>query len=89
MLNKMINVVLIEDKSELRAINRKYAEITTKLSLQYNDQLEYCNIMLGKRVMSLDAINEECYQYIGELTQEISCLEMKLSKNESMKQRML
>ena len=33
MLNKMINEVLVEDKSELRAINRKCAEITTKLSL--------------------------------------------------------
>ena len=81
MLNKMINEVLIEDKSELRAINWKCAEITTKLSLQYNDRLEYCNIMLGKRAMSLNEINKECYQYIGELTQEVSCLEIELFEN--------
>ena len=92
----MINKVLVEDKSELRAINRKCTKITTKLSLQYNDKLEYCNLMLGKRVMTLDKINKEYYRYIselnqeiGELTQEILHLEMKLPKNESMKWRIL
>ena len=39
--------------------------------------------------MGFEEINDEGYQYIGELTQEISRLEMKLSKNESMKWRML
>jgi len=67
MLSSIINEVLVEDKSELRAINRKCTEIITKLSLQYNDKLEYCNLMLGKRVITLDKINEECYQYISEL----------------------
>jgi hypothetical protein len=67
MLSSMINEVLVKDKSELRVINRKCTEITTKLSLQYNDKLEYCNLMLGKRVITLDKINEECYQYISEL----------------------
>ena len=60
-ISSMINEVLVEDKSELRAINRKCTEITTKLSLRYNNKLEYCNLMLGKRVMALDKINDECY----------------------------
>ena len=82
MLNKMINEVLVKDKSELRAINRKCTEITTKLSLQYNDRLEYCNRMLRKRVTSLDEINEECYRHISELNQEVSRLEIELFENE-------
>ena len=45
--------------------------------------------MLEKSAMSLDKINEECYRYISKLTQEISCLEIKLNENESMEWRML
>ena len=32
-LNKMLNEVQVEDKSEVKEINRKYNEIITKLSL--------------------------------------------------------
>ena len=81
MISSMINKVLVEDKSELRAINRKYAKITTKLSLRYNNKLEYCNLMLGKRVMALDKINDKCYWYIGELNQEVIRLENELHEN--------
>ena len=31
--------------------------------------------MLGERIMSLDKLNEECYQYIGKLSQEVTHLE--------------
>ena len=90
MISSMINEVLVEDKSELRAINRKYAEITTKLSLRYNDTLEYCNLMLSKRVIALDKINDECYRYIGKLNKEIIWLENELHENdESLEQRTL
>ena len=86
----MINEVLVKDKSELRAINRKCAEITTKLSLRYNDKLEYYNLMLGKRVMALDKINDEYYQYIGELNQKVIRLENELHENdESLERRIL
>ena len=78
----MINKVLVREKSELRAINRKYTEIKTRLSLKYNDRLEYCNLMLSKRVMSLDKINEECYQYISKLSQEVICLENEVYEND-------
>ena len=60
-ISSMINEVLVKDKSELRAINRKCTEIIIKFSLQYNDKLEYYNLILGKRVMALDKINDECY----------------------------
>ena len=75
MLNEMINEVLVEEKYEVQEINRRCEEITTKLSLRYNDQLENFNRMLGKRLISLDEINNECYRYIGELNQEVSQLE--------------
>ena len=67
MLNKIITEVLVEEKFEVWDINQKCEEITTKLSLQYNDQLENYNRMLGKQVMSHNEINDERYRYIGEL----------------------
>ena len=74
-LNEMINKILVEEKYEVWEINQRCEEIFIKLSLNYNDQLENCNRMLGKRMMNLDEINDECYRYIGELNQEVSRLE--------------
>ena len=46
--------------------------------------------MLGKRVMALDKINDECYRYIGELNQEVIRLENELHENdESLERRIL
>ena len=50
-LNEMLNKVLAEEKLEVKTINQKCKEITTKLSLQYNDWLENFNRKIGKRLM--------------------------------------
>ena len=43
-------------------------KIATKLSFQYLEKLEYCNLMLGKRVHQLSRINEELYRYKGDVS---------------------
>ena len=45
--------------------------------------------MIGKRVLELDAISKECYQHMGELTQDKIHLETKTRENEEMQDQML
>ena len=53
-LTDMIKAVFTDDKAELKCINRLSTDITTKLVLASNDSLENLNLMLGKRVLSLE-----------------------------------
>ena len=70
-LNDMIKAVFTDDKAELKHINRLSTDITTKLVLSSNDNLENLNLMLGKRVLSLEWINDECIRYIAVLNDQI------------------
>jgi len=66
-MNEILNKVRAEDESEVRVINWKCEQIIIKLYLKYNDRLEKLNRMIGKRLISLEGINDECHRYIGEL----------------------
>ena len=50
--------------------------------MEYNNQLENLNRKIGKRLISLERINNECYRYISELNQAVSHIEKELIKKE-------
>ena len=69
-IHTMIQEYLVDEKAELREINRLSTNITTKLTFHHQYNMENWNNQLRKRVLQLERINNECHQYIGELLSE-------------------
>ena len=81
MIDEKLGYDEINAKKELRLINRKYEEITMRLSLQYHERLECCVLMLGKQLLELENINEKCCRHIRELSTEVNRLGQELCKD--------
>ena len=74
MLNLIIQEFLADEQSELREINRLCSNISAKLTIQYQNDLEDQNWIIEKWLLQLKRINYDCHRYIGELYAEISGL---------------
>ena len=81
MIEQMILEFSTSDKSELREINRLCTNVTTKLNHHYQNNLEYRNYKIMKRIAQLETINDDCYQCIGELWSELCTLRRKNDDN--------
>ena len=57
---------LNNEQYKLKVINNKCSEITTKILLNNQKELEYCNHRIGKRALQLKPINDDFYERIGE-----------------------
>ena len=64
-------------------INKKCKEITITLFLQYVNRLEYCNLMLRKRIYKLEKITDNYYKCISELQEEVIHLRDNIDNNKS------
>ena len=72
MLTSILDEVTQSNYLELNIINLKFSDIKAKLLFQDYIKLECCKLMLGKRLTSLENINDECYWYIRELQDKVT-----------------
>ena len=73
-IQTIIQEYLVDEKAELREINRLSTKITTKFTFHHQYNMEIWNNQLRKRVLQLQRINDECHQYIGELLTEYAAV---------------
>ena len=73
-IHTIIQEYLVDEKAELREINRLSTKITAKFTFHHQYNMEIWNNQLRKRVIQLQRINDECHQYIGELLAEYAAV---------------